>query len=252
MIFFMKPTKIVVDCFTHNPVAFDLFPIKKSNECIPDWWKKVEKNPITDNSNKNLPWIKSNTVRRCSGIIDYYNNQSFNVLLWSDVNLEYSRTGSRYIFADGVSRIEYQEEFMRGDYLNDFHQFKIISPWKFKEKSGIKFHYSQSFYNFNNPDKLFLPPGIIDYKYQHTTEINFFVKKPEGESYHDRLELEAGMPMAHITPITEKKIELKHHLIDFNEFHNRFERTFFSFNSRYSKRKKILDKKHKGCPFHKR
>ena len=52
-----------------------------------------------------------------------------------------------------------------------------------------------------------------------------------------RLEITAGDPIVHIIPISEKEVELRHHLLTEKEFENKMLRYSFmsSFMGRYKK-----------------
>ena len=60
--FFIKRSKIVVDCFTHSLNAYDLFPIAKATEYYPDWWKATPNSHLVDNL------FHKATIKSCSGL----------------------------------------------------------------------------------------------------------------------------------------------------------------------------------------
>ena len=48
--------------------------------------------------------------------------------------------------------------------------------------------------------------------------------------------LEAGTPLAHLIPMTEKNIQVKCHLVDNNEYYNLSNRTVYpAYKNRYAK-----------------
>jgi hypothetical protein len=141
------------------------------------------------------------------------------------------------MFADNSSNfIEYHTPEIRGNkYLKDYHHFKLISPWRFKEKSGVNFLFSQPFYNFENPTDFIIPPAIVNYKYQHNTEVNFFVGKPKEGTRH-RLSLDAGQPLVYLTPLTEKRVVVKAHEVTKAEWDKvQLPRLFFTGNYKKDK-----------------
>lgn len=237
MFFIIKKSKIVVDVFTDNQNAYSLFPISYANENLPDWWKKIDKKS------------EHNNIRNCIGIINYYNSNSLVLQMWSDLTLSYNKENFNYRFADRQSILLFHEQEMRGNvYAKDFHNFKLHSPWLFKEKTGVKFYFSKIFYNFQDPDTISMPPGIVDYKYQHATEINFLVRKPR---YDDtiNLKLYSGQPLVQIFPLSERKVKFKVHLVDKKEMSS-MEMLSVCHKNRYQRVKKIIDdKENKKCPF---
>lgn len=216
MFFFCKPKELILDVFTTDPHVADLLAPNYASKFKPKWWYDTPSSRhiatptgiITD----------GNTIKRCRGFKDYYSDASLVLPLWNSFILEYSVDGSRFSFASSANKLEYQSEDLRGGlYLKEFHQFKLNSPWRFREKTGINFLFGQAFYNFKDPTEFVMPPAIVNYKYQNATEINFFVKKPDGGS-SKRLEFEAGQPMAYLTPLTEKRVVIRTHLVSAVEF----------------------------------
>ena len=236
MFFFCKPKTIVLDAFTVNSSIVDLLAPDHASKYKPKWWYDIPtERQIVLPSGIN---IKSNTMKRCRGFKDYYSNVSIIIPLWDSFVLEYSKDGSRFSFVDNKNIIDYQLEAQRGFvYLKDFHQLKLVSPWRFREKTGINFLFSQAFYNFQDPTSFVMPPAIVNYKYQNATEVNFFVRKPIGEDV-GRIEFEAGHPLVYLTPLTEKRVVIKTHLVSTEEL-DKVAPPFLFFSGRYSKRKKL-------------
>jgi hypothetical protein len=51
-----------------------------------------------------------------------------------------------------------------------------------------------------------------------------------------RIELEAGTPLVHLIPVTDKKVQIKCHLVDDKEYHYVSNRTLYPvFKNRYAK-----------------
>ena len=247
MFFFLKRKKLVVDAYTCSPQAYRYFPIESANNFIPEWFKNTPKEVDERPISKNGPKVKVNNIRRCAGIIDYYSKSNFIIPLWSDMRLELSPENYKFVFADEKSTLVHHDKEMRGSLLlPDYEHFKILSPWRLQEKTGIQWHVSNPYYN-NINSNIIIPPGIVNYKYQMATEINFFVKHPSNVEIID---LEAGTPLSHLVPITEKEIDLRVHLLSEAEWTHR-SNWIFSFNNTYQKAKKIQQKQgssHK-CPF---
>lgn len=249
MFFIMKKSTVVVDAFTTNPAAHKFFPIDSANNFLPEWWKRTEKytKPIKMGDGGVL--VQGNTIRRCAGVIDYYNSNNLVIPLWTDIEIDIGPQEYRTAPADGCTKVGYHSQDMRGEFMPEYEHLKIASAWKFKEKDGIKFHFSQLFYNFDDPCKLVMPPAIVNYKYQHSTEINFMVRRPVT---NQRVSLEAGQPMVLLTPLTERKVVVKCHLLTEDEFDKQF-KWVFAFNNVYNKAKKIKqqqESKKSKCPFH--
>ena len=67
---------------------------------------------------------------------------------------------------------------------------------------------------------------------------------------NNRVELDAGLPLVHIVPISDKNVEIVHHLIDKSEFTKMSDR-FGSFKFRNSFRTMLNMKEDDApkCPF---
>jgi hypothetical protein len=211
--FFFKNKEIVLDCFTDSKFTLENFPISKSENFYPEWWKNL---PKEYNEGNNF-WPTS-TVKRCRGIIDFYNN-SYTIPLWSDlmVSVENQNIKSfRWQFAskgcDAVSHSSTQ----RGEWLKESHgHLKLASPWLIKCKEEIKFSWISDFYNFNHNWPISIMPGVIDFKVNNATNINLLIKYPE--IYKNEFLIPAGHPMINLRPHSERSIKIQLHLIDSTE-----------------------------------
>lgn len=235
---FFKRKKIVVDAFTQNVNAFDLFPVESSNKFLPGWWKNLPANYFIENSNGIS--LKRTTLKSCVGFTNLYQN-GFIIPLWSDLVIQTQGNIYSYQFADNVSNIAFHGiEQIGSEFTNHVH-IKIVSPWKFREKSGIKFLYLEP--TWNEPADMFIqktPPGLVEFKYQHTTNVNIFLSN--GRRY----EWSAGKPLAHIIPMSDNEVEIKTHLVGEEEIVRAMNSGFPFFNNGYIQSKKIKENK---CPF---
>jgi hypothetical protein len=242
MFFFCKPSKIAVDCFTTHESSFHLAPIDLAVKYFPDWWKRLPKsimapNPVT---------LELGTLKKCYGLIELYKS-SLILPLWSDIVIE-PKPDNVYWWqcADGQTEIHSHPYQQIGDAFRNYHHGKINSPWFLKEKSGIKFMLSPCQWSLLPvSNDLNLLSGISEFKYQHATNINFFLNLENK----NRLLLEAGTPLYHIIPLSSKSITVKQHLLTTQEFDKMFglQKSRAKFLGNYNFRKKILQQK--KCPF---
>ena len=179
-----------------------------------EWWKNV---PVKDN--KGNPIV--NTIKTCPGFIEYYSKNSITIPLWSsfifipgydnNCSYEFANKNKEHLFIP-------QHRIMRGNkYLRHMEQFKLYCPWLINEKSGIDFLYVQDFYNFKHTENFIIPPGVLNFKYQHTTGIHF-LSNPDSEQKNHKIQMEAGQPLVKIFPLSEKKIKLKNNFVDDIEY----------------------------------
>jgi hypothetical protein len=242
--FFFKRQKIVLDCFTTNINSFDYFPIDKASNFYPDWWKSYPKS-YPDINEQGIK-VERSTIKRCDGLIDLY-QQGFMIPLWSDLILETHPNGFKYTFADGNSVVEdHDYNQMSNEFIQYIH-FKLRSPWKIRDKKGTKFAFVQPSYNHvKTLTNWHVLPGVIDFKYQHATNINFVAGRGQ------RFEIKAGHPLAHVIPLSDKEIEIKCHVVDpLNSEHQQILNNHYPFfNGSHKKIKKIInEQENKVCPF---
>jgi hypothetical protein len=119
--------------------------------------------------------------------------------------------------------------------FQDLVNIKLIAPWALESKSDCNWTFIEPFWN--KAENYSIPPGIIDFKYQHNIHVNVFLNKDTRYSWN------AGKPMAHLIPLTEKAVDVRCHLVDANEFHKRTHANLPFFVGAYHKSRKILE-----CP----
>lgn len=210
--FWFKRKKIVLDCFTTNATAHDVYPIAPAREFIPKWFKDMP--AFTQPTDDAL--AKSRNMKGCIGFRDLYDT-GYIIPLWSDliVQLSDNRTENRYLnfqFADNRSEMTFHGPEQRGTYMPvyKFTHLKITSPWKIRCNKYVKFMYTGVPFNFENGNPLMYLNGIIDFKWNHGTHANFFVEHKDTPQEYTFL---AGQPLSQIVPLTEDEIEFKTHLI---------------------------------------
>jgi len=250
---FKKRKKIVVDCFTTHVDAHDTFPIQLTNKFYPNWFKRLPNAfPV---ETRNGVELENKTMKSCYGFINHY-RKGFVLPLWSDVIIQTQSDamGNNYSFqyADGHSEVGVHPMDQMGPEFSSLIHVKLVSPWRIREKTGVEFVYMEP--TWSQPADLLTmstPPGTIEYKYQHTSSVNMFLEKGRRYSFN------AGRPMAHLIPLSDKEVELKCHLVSPLEMDNEIRRVMHNgfpfFNDGYPKKKKRqqqLEADAKKCPFH--
>lgn len=240
MFFFIKKSKIIIDCFTNNPTAYELTPIKKALHFLPEWWKNCE-------SEYRVNGILRSTAKKCPGIIDYYKT-GLVIPLWSDLELNVLNNQISYQFADKVSSIDFHHEgewnFMIDKEINNVIHLKIISPWRLKTKSHVNFLFKDAYYNNQPFNFLSTPSATLNFKDQNTANINMFLNLKENKTYF----LKHQTPLAHIIPLSERNVEIKNHLVSNQEFQKITYKHRIAFTNNYKIVSNLLKSK-KKCPF---
>jgi len=243
MIFFFKKNKLIVDCFTCNKAAYEIFPVEHAKKFYPSWWKNIP--PALPNP-KHSSDITAPTLRGCTGFIDYYQTGMI-IPLWTQIIIEIGSLGSTFLrvaMANPQSDAEQHPEEQRGSFLpeKEYSHVKLTSPWHIEANKAVPFIMLKPIWNFEKPDEFILPPGSLNFYYQHASNINVFFKREKNDQY---LNLNAGIPMAHLVPQTQEELVIKHHFLSIREYEQRamppFKFTWINSYKKYVSFKKKRD-----------
>jgi hypothetical protein len=243
MIFFKKSV-ICLDAFTTNSGIHELFPIKPAVKFVPEWWKNI---PKTYPERDEYGILTENaTMKTCVGFLDLYKT-GFIMPNWSDTIFRTYSDG-QWAYkqaAEDLPQISSHNPKQFGDLQNLLHA-KIESPWIITEKTGVKFLFTDPKWNkLKTINDFIVLDGIVDFKYQHSTNINIFMHQKNNQ-----IQLDAGDPLVHIIPLSDKRIKIKNHLVSQSEYLNIKNKSSYcsKFSKKYSFNKNIKDSKQK-CPF---
>lgn len=245
MMFWFKRNEIVVDCFTYHHSIFEYYKPLNASNFIPDGWKKLPKK-FEVKSFPNFPNSKLveevATAKTCLGFINLYRT-GFIIQNHCDIAIEVDTAGN--INAAPSDRntssiVQHNPNQVWDGFFSNHAHIKLNIPWFVVEKTGVNFIYSKCTWNDTNmADNFHVVSGILDFKIQHNIAINFFMKRESVINFY------AGQPLAHIIPLSEQKVTMKHHLISKEEYTNRF--NFVPANRLYKEFLRIKTKKE--CPF---
>jgi hypothetical protein len=245
---FFKKKKIQLKCFVNEQYVFDYFKVDYANKFVPTWWKDLPNSYVGKND-----FFPTTTMRSCVGFQKHY-KKGIIIPLWSDLAIELDAIGNidyRWQFSDGKSKIYSHPQGERGSHLKDseYVHLKITSPWLFSCDEDIDWVCIKPEWNFSTPEKIIMPPGTVDFKYQNATNINFFLKYTQEKQ---QFIIPAGTPMYHIIPLSEREVELSLHMVSNEEYQNIVSKhTRISFTNKYFKIKNLLKNKQNFCPFKK-
>ena len=208
---FSRKKTITLECFTTSDLTYKLTPIVKSTQNFPDWFKKLEDSKIEKDEKGFLS--SKLTMKRCYGFLELY-KKSITMESWADIKYEVTpNDGYKYLFTHGNP--EEHSQTQRGDGFKNYYHTKLLSPWFFKEKTGVYFMLSPHVWNLE--DYYFIiPSGILNFDLQHGTNVNIFLPKPKKETYE--FLIPNGHPLVHFTPLDHNiKVKIKNYLVDESE-----------------------------------
>lgn len=240
MFFWIKKSKIVIDCLTSSQAAIEFNPIVKSSSVVPDWWKSLQ----SKNMDPSKDMVPRPTMKTCSGFIEFF-RASFTIPMWSDLTIAVSPEGSnswRYQFSDLESIVSYHDEEQHNSWISydKIQQLKIASPWWLKTKEPVRCLMVHPMWNLNVPSDYEVLPGILNFATSHATHTNIIIKR---SNENKMVSFKAGDPLVHLFPLTEKKFEIKTHLVDKKEL-DKLQLTYTSFIGSHIKQSRVK------CPFH--
>jgi len=259
-----KDNPIILDCYTHSHFAYTHAKINYARHYVPDWWKKT-KQMSDEPTPEGVP--AKTTIKVCAAIKEHY-IKGIVIPLWGEFELDiYAHATSSAM----ESANTYEWRSSNPDFCTDsshsraqFAGFagetgtniKITSPWAIKCRELIHFTYSQPVWSQPDIiDDLTLLPGVVNFKNQFTTELNYFFRSRDVKR---TLTIEPLTPMVIMHPMSERPIKLRHHYIeDENKWRTRIlqrgmgmvldtgVRTSKNLQKYYKKRNKFLEKRDK-------
>lgn len=239
---------VYVDCYTFRKDVYDYAKIQPATRFYPGWWKKLKnKYGVVDPDNEMFELRETGTMRGCVGFTDLFKN-AFCIPLWSDLRLTVGQVGSdfyKWLYADKISDAGTHPQEQRGDFLPDSHyqHFKLSSPWHLKCEEEVKFLFVDPVWTSNLDNGIIIPPGVLEFKHQASTNINMLViRDPELPRMID---LKYGEPLAFLVPMTERRVILRYHLVSREKF-MAAGKPILSFVNAYITSKKMQEKQE--CP----
>jgi len=248
MIFFKKK-KITIDCFTDNSSVYNHHPIEPSGTHIPDWFKNLS---IENSEEFHGMMISRPSMKRCPGFLTLYKS-SFTFPLWSDVQITTTDNSFNYAMALTFidNGVQHHNKWQYGNTFDDYIHAKLVSPWFLQSKKYLEIACMPAIWHSpKHWEDFVILPGITDFKFQNSININLFLKKNR-----EKIFVEAGTPLYNLVPLSDDNVEIKCHLVDTSEMNKIFlSNRFGTFSGDWRKIKKSMSTKEinnqeSRCPF---
>jgi hypothetical protein len=255
LFFWLKKKEVTLDCFTYSPLAYEYAKPDFAYKFFPEWFTKLPKKTGRIDENKSeIPTIKS-----CQAFKRYYTANTLVLPIPYNAFIEVGTLENptyRWEIKDPNETVLWHDrDQFAGFVSNEYQHVKFLSPWKFKTNRFIEFMWSDPIWNRQNVLDYAVLPGVVDYKYQFDTPVNFMFK------YTDKpysINFSFGDPFVILAPLADCSIKIKHHLVD---KHTVLMRSFPNASSigpsdeKYKRNKKLIDAAEKRdamkrCPFH--
>jgi len=236
MFFFVKKSTIEMDAFTHWEHVYKYSPIIEARQKVPDWFTSMEgKYMILDDL------VPQATIKMCPAIQDYV-LRGVIMPLWSDLAIAIEERIVRWQFADMLTENESHPERQWAPFRSpyDYAHMKLRSPWILSCKEEVLFSWEKPFFHNDLPKEIEIVSGIDEYKYQNSSNVNFFVDVRQD----NKLTIPQGTPLVRLLPLSDKKVRIKNHLVDEAEWKKKaLKNQPVKFINQYRKMAK-------KCPFH--
>lgn len=247
MIFIFKHRPINLDLFTYRQMIFDAAKPKPAVQFLPSWWKELKTSLPLPNS-----LFPTATMRRCMGFVDYYKH-GFIQPLWSDFVCRTGKIGDPFYeaaFSDNTSHVSQHPELLRGTHMPDTHycHIKMTNPWAAKCKEDVYWMWEQPTWGYNNPNMSVLLPGVIEYKYQYSMNVNIMFARTRERAEHKMF---FQQPLVHMTPLSERPFKLHYHMVAREEFDRLMQGEKLSNIDRYREYRRVRESEELGeskCP----
>lgn len=245
MLFLFKKRKLVLDLFTSRQMIYDAAKPKMAAHFYPEWWKEMKTEMQVGDE-----LFPTATIRRCMGLVDHYKN-GFIIPMWADLRVELGPIGDPFFraqFSDNVSGIGQHPATIRGAYLPEaqYQHLKLFTPWAAKCNDDVHWKWEQPTWSYRNPNKSIVLPGTIEYKYQYSMNANIMFARQHEKSM---IEIPFQQPLVHVTPLTERDLELRHHMVEQAEYDRLMQGEKLSNINRYRSYRRVRESEESKCPF---
>ena len=161
------------------------------------------------------------TAKNCPGINNFISS-GIKFKMWTHLKIRVHPSGAVQELPGTVKgtidpfaqhpREQYEHIYQRGKTA-----FKLNNPWIMACNQDVKFLFVESHYSthFMRENNIYIAPGIIDYKYQRSTNIHLVLDVKE--TAYD-LTIPYGTPLVTLFPLTERKIDMDWKILPKEEF----------------------------------
>ena len=211
MKFLNRKPKLLFSCKPDFYSAFELYKPTYAAEFSPPWLKQVP--ALYDKQDENGITIPGASIKRCPGL-QWTLTSGFMLPLWTDIALTINPNGT-YGFqcADNKTWLTSHPHEQMPGFFPGYTHIKIISPWSIRCSEAIKFYWTNPYYYYNRPTKFIIAHGMMEYKYNHSSNINLFFPL-ENEPY--KFMIKAGEPMVHMIDTNFTEFDVEYELLKDN------------------------------------
>ena len=247
--FFHRTPDINLDCFTTSSVTYLTTPIVPASKAFQDWWQKLKPYRPVFRDSPEQPYHlcpeKEMTARDCYAIIELYKKGAI-IENWCDISYRTENGYYNYWCAPNSEKPIEHEKRQIGEGFPNHHHTKLLSPWAFREKTGVKFLWYGAEWSLDKLEIKVLP-GVINFDIISQVNVNIMFPMRNGT-----FTIPVGNPLVHLVPLSEKKLKIHNHLVtqpEFNKLTMASDKpSFYAWRKTLQLRKR--NRERGTCPFH--
>tara|TARA_B100000287_G_scaffold165677_1_gene156254 strand:+ start:947 stop:1684 length:738 start_codon:yes stop_codon:yes gene_type:complete len=209
--FFNQNKKVEVTFITSYKGHFD--NDKPTIKVDTPYWHKGLKTEVLSHDPKSNTDFEIGTIKGCPGISNLI-SEGIKIKSWEQLKVRIHPDGRVEQLPIGVDFnnspfVQHPPVQYPGLYPKNATAFKMNNPWLMLCDEPIKFIFMESHYltNFFRENNLYIAPGFIDFKYQHS--LNCHIIAPTDKEPYD-IEIPYHTPLFTLYPMTDKKIVPKY------------------------------------------
>jgi hypothetical protein len=214
--FWIKPERVKLRAITAVPRLAEFLPVTKLSRALPEWWRDLPATfdvpqpppPPPGMKGQPPPRPKSQlSSKHCYAMQETFKN-GLGIPLWADHTVSITPDGRANAQAPGKAKPGTQHPPMQfsGMLGPGALHFKFNSPWWLITEKNVHFWMCHPFYHQRDPFRFHAMPGSVEYRNQHSTNVNVILRKPAVPT---DLEFSAGEMICYLIPMTDVRIDLE-------------------------------------------
>lgn len=211
--FWVKPERIELRALTAIPRLAEFLPVTKLSRSLPDWWRDLPSTfePPQPPTNAKSPPSAPRPLTQLSSKHCYAMQETFKnglgIPLWADHTISLTPDGRANAMAPGKGKpgTQHPPPQFTGMLAPNALHFKFHSPWWLVAKKPVHFWMCHPFYHQRDPFRYHAMPGSVEYRNQHSTNVNVTFRKP---STPIDIQFNAGEMVCYLIPMTDVRVDL--------------------------------------------
>jgi hypothetical protein len=213
--FWVKPERVKLRALTAVPRLAEFLPVTKLSRSLPDWWRDLpatfETPPPAPPPGKQAQSAPPRPMSQLSSKHCYAMQETFKnglgIPLWADHVISLSPDGRANAMAPGKGKpgTQHPPKQFTGMLAPSALHFKFNSPWWLVAEKSVHFWMCHPFYHQRDPFRYHAMPGSVEYRNQHSTNVNVIFPKPSAPK---DLEFTAGEMICYLIPMTDVRVDL--------------------------------------------